>query len=69
MDRVEKPARRGDGIGGITPENAAAVIRAGADGVAVVSAVCGASDPAAVARRFLEAIRAARDLTGRRRPL
>ena len=57
------------GIGGITPENAAEVIRAGADGVAVISAVCGAPDPAATARRFLEVIRAARDLTGRRRPL
>ena len=57
------------GIGGITPENAAEVIRAGADGVAVISAVCGAPEPAATARRFLEAIRAARDLTGRRRPL
>ena len=57
------------GIGGITPENAAEVIRAGADGVAVISAVCGAPDPAATARRFLEAIRAVRDLTGRRRPL
>ena len=57
------------GIGGITPENAAEVIRAGADGVAVISAVCGAPDPAAAARRFLEAIRTARDLTGRPRPL
>ena len=48
------------GIGGITPENAAEVIRAGADGVAVISAVCGAPDPAAAARRFLEAVRSAR---------
>ena len=57
------------GIGGITPENAAEVIHAGADGIAVISAVCGAPDPAAAAQRFLEAIRAARDLTGRPRPL
>jgi thiamine-phosphate pyrophosphorylase len=57
------------GIGGVTPENVAAVIRAGADGVAVISAVCGAVDPAAATRRLLEAIHAARDLTGRRRPL
>ena len=39
------------------------VIRAGADGVAVISAVCGAPDPAAATRRLLAAIREARDLT------
>jgi len=48
------------GIGGITPDNAGEVIRAGADGVAVISAVCGAPDPAAATRRFLAAIAAAR---------
>jgi thiamine-phosphate pyrophosphorylase len=48
------------GIGGITHENAAEVIRAGADGVAVISAVCAAPDPAAATRRLLEAIRSAR---------
>ena len=32
-------------IGGLGPGNAAAAIRAGADGVAVVSAICGAADP------------------------
>ena len=53
------------GIGGVTRENVAEVIRAGADGVAVISAVCGAPDPAAATREFLTAIRAARDLTGR----
>ena len=37
-------------IGGIDRSNAAAVIRAGADGIAVVSAVCGATDPRAAAR-------------------
>jgi thiamine-phosphate pyrophosphorylase len=52
------------GIGGVTRENVAEVIRAGADGVAVISAVCGAPDPAAATREFLAAIRAARDLTG-----
>jgi thiamine-phosphate pyrophosphorylase len=56
------------GIGGITRENVAQVIRAGADGVAVISAVCGAPDPAAATREFLAAIRAERDLT-RRGPL
>jgi thiamine-phosphate pyrophosphorylase len=48
------------GIGGITPENAAAVIEAGCDGVAVISAVCAAPDPAAAARRFIDAVDAAR---------
>lgn len=48
------------GIGGITPANVAQVIGAGADGVAVISAVCGADDPAEATRRFLRAIAAAR---------
>lgn len=48
------------GIGGITVANVAEVIRAGADGVAVISAVCGAADPAEATRRFLGAIAAAR---------
>ncbi|ANE46327.1 thiamine-phosphate pyrophosphorylase [Paenibacillus swuensis] len=37
------------GIGGITSENAASVTAAGADGVAVISAISGASDPRAAA--------------------
>jgi thiamine-phosphate pyrophosphorylase len=41
------------GIGGITPERAPEVIAAGADGVAVISAVCGAPDPAAATRALL----------------
>ena len=48
------------GIGGIPHDNVADVIRAGADGVAVISAVCGAPDPTAATRRFLEIIRDAR---------
>jgi thiamine-phosphate pyrophosphorylase len=52
-------------IGGITVDNVAEVIRAGADAVAVISAVCAASDPAAAARRFLEAIRAAGESASR----
>jgi thiamine-phosphate pyrophosphorylase len=48
------------GIGGITHENVGEVIRAGADGVAVISAVCAAPDPAGAVRRFLELIRTAR---------
>ena len=47
-------------IGGITPENAGEVIAAGADGVAVISAVCASPDPRAAARRFIAAIEAAR---------
>ena len=53
------------GIGGITPENVGEVIRAGADGVAVISAVCAAPDPAAASARFLDAIREARALDPR----
>ena len=48
------------GIGGITPDNVGDVIAAGADGVAVISAVCAAPDPAAAARHFIAAIVAAR---------
>ncbi|PYM35887.1 MAG: thiamine phosphate synthase [Candidatus Rokuibacteriota bacterium] len=57
------------GIGGITHANLGDVIRAGADGIAVISAVCGAPDPAAATRRLLAAIREARDLTARTRRL
>lgn len=39
-------------IGGIGPGNAAAVLAAGADGLAVVSAICGADDPEAAAARL-----------------
>jgi thiamine-phosphate pyrophosphorylase len=46
-------------IGGITEDNVAPVMAAGADAVAVISAVCGASDPEAAVRRLLERIRAA----------
>jgi len=45
-------------IGGITVENAAAAVRAGAAGVAVISAVIGAEDPEAAARRLREAVSA-----------
>ncbi len=47
-------------IGGISAENVAPVIRAGADGVAVISAVCAAADPEAATRRLLAEIRAGR---------
>lgn len=48
------------GIGGINSHNAAAVIAAGADGVAVISAVLGAPDVAAAARELAAAVRQAR---------
>ena len=44
------------GIGGITPENAADVVAAGADGVAVVSAITGAENPEAATRRLAAAV-------------
>jgi thiamine-phosphate pyrophosphorylase len=56
-------------IGGITLDNVGEVIRAGADGVAVISAVCAAADPKAATERFLDAIRAARALTAGERSL
>jgi thiamine-phosphate pyrophosphorylase len=41
-------------IGGIHPGNAGEVLQAGADGLAVVSALCAAEDPCAAARSFHE---------------
>lgn len=57
------------GIGGITHDNVQEVIRAGADGVAVISAVGAADDPRAASARFVELIQAARGLTAPRPPL
>lgn len=48
------------GIGGIHTGLAGEVIRAGADGVAVVSAICAAPDPRAAAFALRQAIAAAR---------
>jgi thiamine-phosphate pyrophosphorylase len=45
-------------IGGIDPRNAAAAVRAGADGVAVVSAIMAAADPEAASRELRAAIEA-----------
>ena len=53
------------GIGGITADNVHEVIAAGADGVAVISAVCGAADPGEAATRFIERIVRARNATPR----
>lgn len=47
-------------IGGITVENTARTIAAGADGIAVVSAICAAADPQAAARTLHRALTAAR---------
>ncbi len=44
------------GIGGITADNAAPVIEAGADGVSMISAISQAEDPKAAARKFSEEI-------------
>ena len=44
------------GIGGITADNAAAVLAAGADGVAVISALCAAPDPETATRALLARI-------------
>ena len=44
------------GIGSITSENAGSVIRAGADGVAVISAICDASSPCAAAQSLRIAV-------------
>lgn len=43
-------------IGGITPDNVAAVLEAGAQGLAVVSAIVAADDPEAATRRFAQLI-------------
>jgi thiamine-phosphate pyrophosphorylase len=48
------------GIGGINAANLQEVIAAGADGVAVISAVCAAEDPRAATEALVQAIAAAR---------
>lgn len=40
-------------IGGVTPDNIGQLVAAGAEGVAVSAAVCGASDPGGVVQRLL----------------
>jgi thiamine-phosphate pyrophosphorylase len=58
FDRVRGlfPSLPAVAIGGITPDNAAAIVRAGATGLAVASALCCAGEPEPVARRFQERI-------------
>ncbi len=48
------------GIGGVTPENAAAVIHAGADGVAMMRSVSEVDDPKLAAEKFAHAVELAR---------
>ncbi|WP_234053110.1 MULTISPECIES: thiamine phosphate synthase [unclassified Xanthobacter] len=48
------------GIGGVDAAIAPEVIRAGADGIAVVSAICAAADPEAAAKALRAAVSAAR---------
>jgi thiamine-phosphate pyrophosphorylase len=47
-------------IGGLKAEHTTAVLAAGAQGLAVVSAICGAADPEAATLRIAEEIRKAR---------
>ena len=51
-------------IGGLHAGNAAAAAAAGADGVAVVSAICAAPDPEAAARELRDIVAAARRTRG-----
>ena len=46
-------------IGGIHQGNVGAIVRAGAEGIAVVSAICGAEDPERAARDLVGGIRRA----------
>ena len=48
------------GIGGLNADNAGAVIQNGADGVAVVSAIVAADDPAAATRNLVEIVKQAK---------
>ncbi len=50
------------GIGGLNRENAADVIRNGADGVAVVSAIVAAEDPEAAAAELNYLITGAKEI-------
>ncbi|EPR42653.1 Thiamine-phosphate pyrophosphorylase [Desulfovibrio sp. X2] len=61
---VELAGRPVVGIGAIGADNAAGVIRAGAAGVAVVSAVCSAPAPREAAARLADVVRAARGVQG-----
>jgi thiamine-phosphate pyrophosphorylase len=55
------------GIGGLNAGNADAVVTAGADGVAVVSAICAAADPYAASRGLADIIASALERRSDRR--
>jgi thiamine-phosphate pyrophosphorylase len=61
LDRIRAVREATDlpfvGIGGVTPHNAADVVEAGADGVAVISAVTGADEPETATRALGKAVR------------
>ena len=57
VDAVDVPIV---GIGGVTADNAAPVVEAGADGVAVITEIAAADDPEAATRRLGEAVERAR---------
>jgi thiamine-phosphate pyrophosphorylase len=60
LSRIRAATRRPlVAIGGLNASNAADVIRAGADGVAVVSAICAADDPYQAARELHDIIQSA----------
>lgn len=52
------------GIGGITASRSGDVIRAGADGVAVISSITGSADPEKEAGQILEMVHQARGHAG-----
>lgn len=59
-ERAEAAGMPAVGIGGITVGNAAEVIRAGAVGVSVISAILGAAEPGAAAAELARAVAAER---------
>ena len=61
MERIEAAKLPAVGIGGITVDNATAVILAGADGVAVISAIQRSPDPGRAAAELAAAVRAGLD--------
>ena len=67
LDLMERVAQSVDipvlGIGGVEEGNAADIIRAGADGAAVISAVVSAANPAKAAARLIATMRQARGET------
>lgn len=65
LSRAKAPALPVGAIAGINERNAAEVIGAGADGIAIVSAVTSAADPEGAARRLRGIVDAARAGRGR----